>query len=220
MSIELWDYIHILLFVFWLGADVGVFVALLYVKNSALGFETRAAALEAAQIIDYFPRVCFALFLPIGLQLCNATGIYPITAPFLAGGWIAGIGWIAVIFIINANRGKPAADILGHIQIAFQAIIGLIFTAIGLNSLATDAPIYQPWFAVKFLLFGLVYWTAIAIDLGFRPFLNPFLEIGQNGSTPEREEAVSRAVNYTLAASVIIYVLIAVIGFLGKVKPV
>ena len=27
MSVEIWGYIHILLFVFWLGADVGVFIS-------------------------------------------------------------------------------------------------------------------------------------------------------------------------------------------------
>jgi len=72
---------------------------------------------------------------------------------------------------------------------------------------------------VKLLLFGLVFWTAIAIDVCFAPFIEPFMEIGQQGSTPEREEAVSRAVNNTLVAVSTLYVLIASIAFIGKVKP-
>lgn len=220
MSIELWGYIHILLFVFWLGADVGVFTSALFARNSKYSFETRATVLQVGLIIDHFPRVCFALILPVGLHLTNLLGLYPISPGGLVAGWVIASAWIVLIVVIGMNQGKPLADLLGKIQLAFQAVMGLVFTVVGLNSLATDAPLYQTWFAVKILLFGLVYWAAIAIDLCFRPFLAPFLEIGQHGSTPEREEAVSRAINNTLVAVATLYVLIAAIAFLGKVKPV
>jgi hypothetical protein len=45
------------------------------------------------------------------------------------------------------------------------------------------------------------------------------MEIGQHGSSPEREEAVARAINNTLVAVMTLYVLIAAIAFIGKVKP-
>ena len=68
-------------------------------------------------------------------------------------------------------------------------------------------------------MFGLVFWAAIAVDVCLAPFQVPFMEIGQQGSEPEREEAVSRAVGNTLAASITMYMLIAAIAFIGKVKP-
>jgi hypothetical protein len=219
MSIEAWGFVHIILFVFWLGADVGVFVSALYAKNTKYSFETRATILQAGMIIDTLPRICFALMLPVGLHLTNALGMYPFEAWVFAAAWIIGIGWVIVILVAGANQGKPIADTLSKLQFGFQAIMGLIFTVIGLNSLATDAPIDQPWFAVKILLFGLVFWCAIAIDLCFRPFVAPFLEIGKFGSTPEREEAVTRAVNNTLVAVSTLYVLIFAIAFIGKIKP-
>jgi len=220
MALEIWGFIHILLFVFWLGGDIGVFVSALFAKNAKYSFETRMTVLQAGLIVDMFPRVCFALILPVGMQLTIELGLYPITTAFLIGGWVVGLAWVAVIFAIAANQGKPIAELLGQVQFGFQAVMGLIFTIVGLNSLATDAPLYQTWFAVKILLFGLVYWAGMAIDLCFRPFLAPFMEIGQLGSTPEREEAVSRAINNTLIAVGTLYVLITVIAFLGKVKPV
>ncbi|MBL8630701.1 MAG: hypothetical protein JNM81_13780 [Rhodospirillaceae bacterium] len=219
MTAEIWGYIHILLFVFWLGADVGVFISAIFAKNPKYSFETRMTVLQAGMIVDQFPRVCFALILPVGLHLTKELQLHPITTGMLVGGWVIGLSWIAVIFTIGANQGKPIAEILSKVQFGFQAVMGLVFTIIGLNSLATDSPLSQPWFAVKILLFGLVFWAALAIDLCFRPFLAPFMEIGQLGSTPEREEAVSRAINNTLVAVFTLYVLIAVIAFLGKVKP-
>jgi hypothetical protein len=64
-----------------------------------------------------------------------------------------------------------------------------------------------------------VFWTTIAIDVALQPFHGPFMEIGQHGSIPEREEAVSRAVHNAVIASLVLYTLIAIIAFIGKVKP-
>jgi len=219
MSVDAWGFIHILLFVFWLGADIGVFVSALFAKNPKYSFETRMTVLQAGLIIDTFPRICFALIFPVGLHLTGALNLYPIDTELFVAAWIIAVTWIAVIFTINANQGKPLAENLSKLQFGFQAVMGLIFTVIGLNSLAADAPIDQPWFAAKILLFGLVLWAAMAIDLCFRPFLVPFMEIGQHGSTPEREEAVSRAINNTLIAVSTLYVLIFTIALIGKVKP-
>lgn len=219
MPIEVWGFIHILLFVFWLGADVGVFISAIYAKNPHYSFETRMTVLKVGMIVDVFPRICFALILPVGIHITRMLELFPISAGWETLAWISAVAWIAVIFAINANQGKPIASILGTIQFAFQGLMGLLFVILGMNSLATDDPIDQTWLAVKILLFGLVYWAAIAIDLSFRPFLAPFMEIGQHGSTPEREEAVTRAVNNTLIAVSTLYVLIFTIALLGKVKP-
>jgi hypothetical protein len=219
MSTELLGFIHILLFVFWLGADVGVFTAAVLAKNSKLSFETRANLLRLGTIVDCFPRVCFALIFPVGLHLADRLGLYPVSGPLFAFGWgLAGV-WLTVIAIAFLNEGKPIAHAANKLQFVIEAALGLLFTVVGLNSLAVGAPLGDAWFAVKILLFGLAFWAAMAIDLCFRPFLAPFMEIGQFGSTPEREEAVSRAINNTLIAVMTLYVLIAIIAFLGKVKP-
>ncbi|MBM3514961.1 MAG: hypothetical protein FJX59_14800 [Alphaproteobacteria bacterium] len=219
MSVEIWGFIHILLFVFWLGADVGVFTSAVLAKNPKLSFETRANLLRLGLIIDCFPRACFALIFPVGLHLADGLGLYPVTGALYVFGWALAVFWLTIVFVAFANEGKPIAHRLNTIQFGLEAALGLLFTVVGLNSLATGAPISDTWFAVKILLFGLAFWAAMAIDLCFRPFFAPFMEIGQHGSTPEREEAVSRAINNTLVAVMTLYIIIAIIAFLGKVKP-
>ena len=215
----IWGFAHILLFVFWLGADVGVFLAATMARNPKRSFEARMALIRLALLIDIFPRVSFALILPVGLHLTSALNLYPISDELLATGWMLAAYWLASLIFITRNEGTKLATNLGRLQMLSHAMVGLILVVIGLNSLATGAPLEETWFALKLLLFGLVFWTAIAIDLCFRPFLEPFMEIGQQGSTPEREEAVSRAINNTLVAVGALYGLIATIAFLGKVKP-
>jgi hypothetical protein len=121
--------------------------------------------------------------------------------------------------MIDRREGTPLGSLLGYIEIAFQALAGAGFVVYGLNSLATGAPIDEPWFAVKLAMFGLAFWTVIAINVSFRPFFAPFAEIAEDGSTPEREEAVARAVNHTIAYMIALYLLLAGIALLGLMKP-
>jgi hypothetical protein len=219
MPIEVWGFIHILLFVFWLGADVGVFTSAVMARNPKLSFETRANLLRLGLIVDCFPRACFALIFPVGLHLADGLGLYPVAVELYAFGWGLAAFWLAIVFIAFVNEGKPIAHRCNTVQFGLEGVLGLVFTVVGLNSLATGAPLVDTWFAVKILLFGLAFWAAMAIDLCFRPFFAPFMEIGQHGSSPEREEAVSRAIKNTLIAVMTLYVIIALIAFLGKVKP-
>src|SRR5690242_14270026 len=71
---EFWGYIHILLLVFWLGGDIGVFINAKIAKTTLYPVETRAALLKTGGITDLFPRYCFALIFPSGLTLVDAMG--------------------------------------------------------------------------------------------------------------------------------------------------
>ncbi|TAK99552.1 MAG: hypothetical protein EPO08_16125 [Rhodospirillaceae bacterium] len=215
----LWDYLHILVFALWLGTDVGALAALDMARNPNRNFEARMALTKLGMSLNTFPRVCLALTLPVGLQLTSALDLYPISDELMAVSWALAIYWLVTIVVMKRKEGTVLATNLGRLRLVSHVTVGLILVVIGLNSLATGAPLEEPWYAVKLLLFGLVFWTEIAVALCLHPFRVPFMEIGQHGTSPEREEAVNRAVNNTLAASVILYVLIAVIAFVGKVKP-
>lgn len=214
-----WGYAHTILFAVWLAVDLAVFAIVFRIKDVLRGFDVRKQLLLTATRLHVVPRMCFALILPTGVELTGAVNVYPLTPGLRVASWIIGGLWLGVIVVGARARGKPLAADLRIVELVFQAFMGLSFVAYGLNSLATGAPIDDPWFAAKLFLFGLVFWSAIAADIGFRPFYAPFNEIAQEGSTPEREEAISAAVNHALAAMAIVYVLISVIAFIGRVKP-
>ncbi len=218
-STLLWDYAHIALFVVWIAAAFGVMVHVAAAKNSKLPYEARQAAVGKARALDIIPRVCFALILPVGIELTGAINVYPLSPGLKILFWSGAAIWLALIFMIDRREGTPLGSLLGYIEIAFQALAGAGFVVYGLNSLATGAPIDEPWFAVKLAMFGLAFWTVIAINVSFRPFFAPFAEIAEDGSTPEREEAVARAVNHTIAYMIALYMLLAGIALLGRMKP-
>ncbi|MBM4220941.1 MAG: hypothetical protein FJ170_03220 [Gammaproteobacteria bacterium] len=214
----LWTWLHIVLFVYWLGADVGVYLVMVFVKNPKLGFETRATLIRLGFLIDQFPRITFALILPVGMQLARNLDLYPSPDWLLALAWTAGILWSALHLAVVAWKGTALARRLLRINQLHELFLGGFFIAVGTLSLLNDAPIAADWFAVKLLLFGLIFWVVLGIDMVFQPF-TMILRMGVDGSTPEKEQQVTRATNITMAWAVLLYLLVLAVAFLGTVKP-
>ena len=64
-------FVHILLMVFWIGADIGVFIVGFFFIHPDLSVVQRTTAIELGLVIDRLPRICFVLILPVGLQLAK-----------------------------------------------------------------------------------------------------------------------------------------------------
>jgi hypothetical protein len=214
----LWGYAHILLFVYWLGADVGLYLVMAFVKDAKLGFETRATLIRLAFHIDLFPRVTFALILPVGLQLARNLGLLPVGAALLGAVWLVSVLWAASHVAIVAWKGRPVVRRLVEVNKLYELVAGGFFIGLGAWSLATGSPIDAGWFAAKLLVFGLIFWVILGIDTVFQPFTT-ILRMGPGGSTPEQERRITQMTNRTMAWAVLLYLLIASVAFLGRVKP-
>ena len=217
-SHNIWAYVHILLFVYWLGADAGLYLAMAMIKNPALSFETRTTLIRLAFYIDLFPRITFALILPVGMHLARDLNLYPIGDGLLALTWAIGLLWSAVHLGIARYKGTPTGEVLRTINKLYEAIGGLFFVFISVLSIATGAPIETAWFAWKLLAFGLIFWVILGFDTVFQPF-TMILRMGPGGATPGNEARVTRMTRITMAWSLLLYLLIAAVAFIGKVKP-
>ena len=217
MSHLVWLYLHILLFVVWLGGDVGVWLAMAFVRDSRLSFETRATIIRLAFYVDLFPRVAFALMIPVGVTLAGDLGLLPASGALRGASWIIGLGWSALHLSALFLKGSPLARTLRRVNVAFEALAGAAFVGVGAAALLGPSA-QSPWFATKLLLFGLDFWVVLGIDTRFQPFTT-LLEAGPQGLTPERERRVRSLTNQTMAWALLLYALILAIAFLGKVKP-
>lgn len=215
---SLWAYAHILLFVYWLGADVGLYMVMAFVKDAKLSFETRATLIRLAFYIDVFPRVTFALILPVGLQLAHNLDLLPVSPNQLATVWLVSVLWGASHVAIVAWKGRPVVHRLVQVNKFYELVAGAFFIGLGGISLLSGAPIEAGWFAAKLLLFGLVFWVILGIDTVFQPFTT-ILRMGPDGLTPAQEQRVTQMTNRTMAWALLLYLLIAVVAFLGRVKP-
>jgi hypothetical protein len=218
-SHQLWVFAHIMLLVYWLGADVGVFVLARMSMNAALSVETRATLLKGAMLIDLLPRLCFPLMIPVGLSLAVQLQLVATPIWLVPLAWAYALAWCALTLASAGWEGKPAAKLWRTANLSKQGVFGVLFLGVALVSLTTRAPIEADWLAWKLVFFGLCYPAAIMIDVAFGPGIAAFGAIATEGSTPEREAAYTKAINHTCVWVVAVYALVALAAFYGTVKP-
>ena len=106
MLITLYDFlvfVHILLFVFWLGADMGVAVLGHHFRKRSYSMSERLTILKLLGIIDMFPRSAWALMVPLSLSLLTVGGYWTLTTEVVLLIWLLGFDgyYLSGKFILN-----------------------------------------------------------------------------------------------------------------------
>lgn len=217
-SYLVWVYIHILLFVFWIGTDVGVFVLGKFAQSAKYSVEQRLLAIKIGLLIDRFPRVCFVLIVPVGLQMAHMSGLLPLSATVHLAVWLAAAFWLAVVFLGFAVEGKPIAAPLRNIERGLQMAVILAFTWIGAMSLLGHGPVTATWFSIKLLVFAGITLMALGLDFISGLITTGFELLESEGATPRAQTAITVGLNRIYAFVVVIYALSLAAAFLGTVK--
>lgn len=215
---NLWIFVHVLLFVYWLGGDLGVFILAKAAKRSDLSFAERAFALRMAITIDLVPRLCFAAMFPVGLHVTVSGGYALIPSFVLVLAWLIAVLWIGLLFAIGKYEGSERGAKLAQLNLVVQAVLLVVLAAFGSAALLGLGPLPGGWFGAKILLFAVIFAASIGIDLAFRPIAPAFAELAARGSQPEIEREITLAVDGAIRYVLLLYALIIAIAFLGITK--
>ena len=93
---EIWKFLHICMFVFWLGTDVGVMLCSKKSTDPNLGVEARFQMLEMALKIELLPRVMWVMALPFGVQLSKTMGYIAPSSITLTMMWLFTLAWLVI----------------------------------------------------------------------------------------------------------------------------
>ncbi len=213
---ELWIFVHIVLFVFWLGADLGVFVLARRAKDPALDFAQRSLLLEMAMKIDFTPRVAFVLMLPVGVQLAWNLGLLHDSALLPVITWATAGVWLAAVLMLARN---PASALLHRLVSAWLLLLATVMLTTASLGMWTDALASTPWLSGKLALYGVICLLAFGIDYAFKPVGAGFAELAEHGSSPPLEARISSGIDATIRFVVALYIALLLAAFLGTVKP-
>ena len=210
-------FVHVLLFVFWLGTDVGVFLAAKISEKGELSAETRSTVLQLGMVLDRLPRSALTLILPTGMQLAMNVGLLSI-APAVAGAiWVVSLLWLAVLWVGFLNPQTPTEQRVMLFNFAMNALLAIGVTAYAVYLLLGDG--VATWLALKILMVGLIFVAGVLLDVLFKPAVEVFLEIVNQGSTAERDQQYSRAISPVYKIVLAIYLLVLIAAYLGLAKP-
>ena len=177
---------HILLFVYWLGGDLGTFYASRFVAKSGLSAQQRSTALTIMMGVDQGPRVCMALILGPGIQMAYNVGLIVLPLWAMVATWLVCALWLGMVLAIHFGHGKPFVATLGRIDFNFRLVIIALCLYFAIQAIYFDKSIIL----VDFLAWKLVVFAAlVACGLGIRvmlkPFVPAFVQMMQQGPNPQ-----------------------------------
>ena len=213
-------FVHLLLFVLWLGGDVGVFIlGQHFRKRQRYSLDQRLALLRLLVEVDMIPRTAWALMVPISLSLVAMGGQWAVPAWLLMLAWIAGAAWLWLVWDAHLHDQTPRAARNRKIELWLKIALALFYLGLGIVSLVQGTPLAGGWLATKALLFGIIFVAAIMIDVAFKP-VGPLLgRLIQEGSSDETELPLLRTMNRTRIWVWVVYALLLATAYIGLVKP-
>jgi hypothetical protein len=217
MDYQVLVYIHLLLLVFWLGTDLGVFAAARMSQQGALATETRVKLMELGMLLDRLPRSALILITPTGAQLAVMSGVLDISVIWLQILWLFSAFWLGILWLGFLNQGKPIEEKAMRLNLVFNGVMAILLCGYGVTLYSDLAVPF--WMATKVLLIGLVFVSGVLLDVLFRPAIVAFADIVMNGGSDERNEKYSAAINPVYFAVIAIYALVLLAAFMGTVKP-
>ena len=188
--------LHILLLVYWLGADIGTFYASRFVADARLTPAARTVAARIMLGVDLLPRLTMPLTLATGVQLASALGLLAGSGVLLAAVWALCLGWLGMVLLIHQLTPAGQAARWVRFDFGFRVVLASSLALLGLAAgfgLALDWP---GWLALKLLAFAATMACGLMIRVELRPFGPAFGRLVRAGSsevTAADNEAIARS---------------------------
>ncbi|WP_405238697.1 hypothetical protein [Lentisalinibacter orientalis] len=215
MLYDLLVLVHVILFAYWLGGDLGVFYASRFVSNPDLGREARKTAAAIMLAVDMSPRICMVLILPAGLHLAAIRQQLPLSDAALALMWVASFVWLALVLAVHFVHAPPAARALQRTDFGLRLVVIAATAGAAVWHIVDPAWIRGDWIALKLLLFAVTVGCGLAIRIALKPFGPAFASLMEEGSRPATEGAIQRSLTRARPFVIVIWVALVLEAALG-----
>jgi hypothetical protein len=211
-------FVHVLLFVYWLGGDAGVFYSSRFVVDRGL---TREARLTAAKIfleLDMLPRYCLALMLTVGGILAWSIGVphAPWQWPLIIA---LGPAWVWLVWMVHHQQGTPRGRTLARIDLGFRWFL-IAALLISVTLAWSDGRLRPyPWLAAKLIIFASLIFCGLMIRLKLPKFTAGFRQLVAGGATAESDQAMIDGMRACRPYVLYIWAGVAAAALLGILKP-
>ena len=218
--------LHVVLFAYWLGGDVGVYYASRYIIKSDVGPEARAVSTKIMHGVDIAPRISLVLILPSGITLM-AWG--PLGDDFFVHGWllalvwVAALAWLTVSLIDYRGGNTPIARFSQKADLIVRYSLSAVLVGFGLYTIFATDPFgvetNPKWLGAKVVAYALCIFCGVMIRRQLLPFGPAFGQLVTSGSTPEVEKAILGSIRRCEPWVYAIWTLVLLAAALGVLKP-
>lgn len=203
--------LHLLVLAYWLGGDIGAFVASFLLTNKTLDPAQRMAAARLVNHVDMSPKSCLILALPTGLWLADSRFWIDLPDWALLLVWMLALAWLGLLWRQHLAGANP---VLTRIDMALRIVfaIGLGATGIaGLTALLTLPVII----AVKLVLLSLIVCLGLLIRRALTPLGGALGALASGTVTDEANAAITSSLGLARFGVVLIWCLLLAATWLG-----
>ena len=158
---DLMLFLHVVLFVYWLGPDWGVYVMApgIWNKDASVS-ERRRWALTLVRL-SQISRNSLILLIPVGVTLAYELGATSLNTVGVALVWVAGVCWVVVSLFMYHRRGTPLGDLMTKLDQGLRLIMIPGLLVVGLASVLAQEPFDQNWIGAKLMVFAFLLFNSI-----------------------------------------------------------
>ncbi len=207
--------LHLLVFAYWLGGDIGVFYSSFLLVDEKRPAAGRLAAGKILSDVDLAPRICLLLTAPTGLALAAAKGWIPLNGAFVGLAAVAAGVWILAILQLHRLHGPAwlrTADIVARLAF-LVALAG--FGAAGLAG-AVAMPLF---IALKLLLLAFCIVMGLLVRASLTGFAPAYVALATHGPSVETNAAIKGALDKARPFVVAIWAALILAAWLGVTTP-
>lgn len=217
---SVWIFLHVMLLVYWLGADIGVFYCSFHIRRADYPKETRLAVLKISGFINQFPLAVGIFILPVGLQLADGLGLSPITGAWLLVPWVLAVAWFLLNLRVAKLRGSPAGKRLAQIDLGIRVALILVLVVSAIWTFVAGEPWGANWVALKVLVFAYVLTCGIGIRVTYRNAGAVFGKLAAlPATTPELEAEITRLTKAVKPWVLTLWAGLVVMAAIGITQP-
>ncbi len=212
-------FLHQLLFVFWLGPDIGVYMWGTKAGNPELSIAQRAAAARIMRVIDIIPKVCMSLMLTVGGILTELKGI---EHPWwqMAGIVLLGPVWLTLTLMTFVRAGSEAGAKLATLDEQFRWLVIVVVVLSVAYSTLTGRLEDFPWVNAKILLFAAVVFFGIMVRRRLAPFNSAIDRLeGSDGGDAALDGELVRGIAGSRPFVIATWLALAIAAGLGTFQP-
>jgi len=211
-------FLHQVLFVFWLGPDIGVYMWSTKAVNPELTPGQRVSAGRIMRVIDIIPKVCMSLMLTIGGILTEMLGI-PHPWWQMAGIILLGPVWLTLTLLAFRQYGSEGSAKILQMDLWFRWAVVISVVGSVAFSLLTNRLEDTPWLTGKLLLFAAIVYFSIMMRARLAPFVAGIEKLDAEGPSDavnqELQGSIARARPFMFAS----WLALALAAGLGVAQP-
>lgn len=217
LDTALFTLLHVLVFVYWLGGDLGAFYSSCFLIRPDVSVDRRLLAVKIVGDVDMAPRTALILTFPTGLLLAQSVGYIRLPWPIAIGLCALFLVWLAIAWARHLRHGHaPAWMAPADTILRWSALIAFAGLALAVFVGQLAWPLFL---AIKLALLAATIALGLYIRVVLRP-LGPAIARLLGDAPAEGERELADTLNRARPLVVLIWACLIAAAFTGLWKPV